>query len=108
MDVLVTGAAGFIGFHTAARLLERGHRVIGVDNLNEYYDPNLKQARLRQLSDKPGFRFEKLDIADRSGVSGLFKKNKIDRVINLAAQAGVRYSIENPAAYIDSNLTGFA
>jgi UDP-glucuronate 4-epimerase len=108
MDVLVTGAAGFIGFHTALRLLARGDRVIGVDSLNEYYDPQLKQARLSQLTGKPGFTFVRLDIADRAAVAELFRAHKIERVINLAAQAGVRYSIENPAAYIDANLVGFA
>ncbi len=107
MKVLVTGAAGFIGMHVAQRLLERGDSVIGIDNLNNYYDPSLKRARLEQLSPYSGFKFEQMDIADRNGMASLFECNKFDRVVHLAAQAGVRYSIDNPLAYIDSNVTGF-
>ena len=106
MKVLVTGAAGFIGFHTARKLLERGDEVVGLDNLNEYYDPTLKRARLSQLQDRPNWRFQKLDLADRSGMMELFKAERFDRVVHLAAQAGVRYSIENPLAYVESNLVG--
>ena len=108
MKVLVTGAAGFIGMHVAARLLERGDEVVGIDNLNDYYDPGLKQARLANLTSKAGFRFAKLDIADAESISTLFADEKFDRVIHLAAQAGVRYSLTNPHAYIQSNLVGFA
>lgn len=107
MKVLVTGAAGFIGFHTSLALLARGDEVVGVDNLNDYYDVRLKEARLAQLEGRNGFHFVKLDIANRDGVAQLFKDEKFDRVINLAAQAGVRYSIENPHAYIDANIQGF-
>src|SRR5262245_26401691 len=107
MKVLVTGAAGFIGFHVARRLLERGDEVTGLDNLNDYYDPTLKQARLAQLVEHPGFTFAKLDLADRAGMEALFGKAGFARVVHLAAQAGVRYSIENPHAYVDSNLVGF-
>jgi UDP-glucuronate 4-epimerase len=106
MKILVTGAAGFIGFHTAKKLLERGDEVVGLDNLNEYYDPNLKRSRLSQLQDKPNWRFVKLDLVDRSGMLELFKAERFERVIHLAAQAGVRYSIENPLAYVESNLVG--
>jgi UDP-glucuronate 4-epimerase len=106
MKVLVTGAAGFIGFHTAKNLLERGDEVVGLDNLNEYYDPNLKRARLSQLQGQSNWRFKKLDLVDRSGMTELFKSEKFDRVVHLAAQAGVRYSIENPMAYVESNLVG--
>ncbi|MFU8896943.1 MAG: SDR family NAD(P)-dependent oxidoreductase, partial [Gammaproteobacteria bacterium] len=106
MKVLVTGAAGFIGSHTARKLLERGDEVVGLDNLNEYYDPNLKRARLSRLQDQPQWRFKKLDLADRSGMQELFKTERFDRVVHLAAQAGVRYSIENPMAYVESNLVG--
>ncbi|MDU1874191.1 NAD-dependent epimerase [Citrobacter sp.] len=106
MKYLVTGAAGFIGFHVSKRLLEAGHQVVGIDNLNDYYDVSLKQARLEQLVD-PGFHFHKIDLADREGMSALFASGHFDRVIHLAAQAGVRYSLENPHAYADSNLTGF-
>jgi UDP-glucuronate 4-epimerase len=105
--VLVTGAAGFIGFHTTLQLLERGDEVVALDNLNDYYDVALKEARLAQLMDKNGFRFVKLDLADREGMADLFAKEQFDKVINLAAQAGVRYSLENPHAYIDSNIVGF-
>jgi UDP-glucuronate 4-epimerase len=104
---LVTGAAGFIGFHVAQKLLQDGFEVLGIDNLNDYYDPRLKQARLAQLEGKPGFRFQKIDIADRPGMERLFAENKPEKVINLAAQAGVRYSLKNPHAYIDSNIIGF-
>ncbi len=108
MRVLITGVAGFIGFHLGKRLLARGDEVLGLDNLNDYYDVTLKKARLTQLKRQPGFRFFKLDLADREGVPRLFKKHKPEVVVNLAAQAGVRYSQENPHAYIDSNLLGFA
>lgn len=107
MKILVTGAAGFIGMHTALRLLERGDEVVGIDNLNDYYDVSLKEARLAQLKDKPGFRFIKMDIADRTAIAQLFADEKFEKVIHLAAQAGVRYSITNPHAYADSNLVGF-
>jgi len=103
---LVTGAAGFIGFHTAKRLLERGDAVVGLDNVNDYYDVSLKEARLALLA-HPNFRFVKLDLADREGMKRLFETEKFDRVIHLAAQAGVRYSLTNPHAYVDSNLVGF-
>lgn len=103
---LVTGAAGFIGMHTAKRLLEAGKQVIGLDNLNDYYDPALKQHRLAQLTSYANFSFVKMDLADREGMAKLFAAEKFDRVIHLGAQAGVRYSIENPFAYIDSNLVG--
>ena len=106
MKVLVTGAAGFIGFSTARRLLERGDEVVGLDNLNEYYDPTLKRARLARLEDKPNWRFVKLDLADGSGMQQLFRNERFDRVVHLGAQAGVRYSIDNPLAYVDSNLVG--
>ncbi len=107
MNYLVTGAAGFIGYFVCQRLLADGHQVTGLDNLNDYYDVNLKLARLAQLEDKPGFTFIKLDLADREGMAALFSENKFDRVIHLAAQAGVRYSIDNPLAYVDANLVGF-
>ncbi len=105
--ILVTGAAGFIGYHTSERLLARGDEVVGLDNLNDYYDPTLKEARLARLASKPGFRLFRMELADRDGVDRLFREERFDRVINLAAQAGVRYSITNPHAYIDSNLVGF-
>src|SRR5687768_429785 len=108
MKILVTGVAGFIGFHTAARLLGRGDSVVGLDNLNDYYDVRLKQARLALLEKEPAFRFVKLDLADRSGMAELFAQQKFERVIHLGAQAGVRYSIQNPLAYVDSNVTGTA
>jgi UDP-glucuronate 4-epimerase len=107
MKILVTGAAGFIGMHTALRLLERGDEVVGIDNLNDYYEVSLKEARLAQLDDKPRFSFIKMDIADRAEIAQLFANEKFDKVIHLAAQAGVRYSITNPHAYADSNLLGF-
>jgi UDP-glucuronate 4-epimerase len=107
VKILVTGAAGFIGYHTARALLNRGDEVVGLDNLNEYYDVTLKQARLKQLEGNPRFRFVKLDVADRPGMTALFEREKFPRVIHLAAQAGVRYSLTNPDAYIDSNVVGF-
>lgn len=107
MKILVTGAAGFIGMHTSERLLARGDEVVGLDNLNDYYDPGLKESRLARLRPHPAFRFVKLDVADRPGVERLFAAEKFERVIHLAAQAGVRYSIQNPHAYVDSNLVGF-
>ena len=106
LKYLVTGAAGFIGFYTAKRLLEQGHQVVGLDNLNEYYEPELKQHRLAQLNPFDKFSFVKLDLANREGMAELFDAEQFDRVIHLAAQAGVRYSIENPFAYVDSNLVG--
>jgi len=106
MRVLVTGAAGFIGYHVAERLLARGDEVIGLDNLNPYYDPSLKEARLARLRARSAFRFEKLDLADRVGMETLFSTAAVDRVAHLAAQAGVRYSVENPHAYAESNLVG--
>jgi len=107
MRVLVTGAAGFIGFHVAARLLARGDAVIGLDNLNAYYDVGLKHARLAQLSREAGFSFHKLDLTDRAGMAGLFRRQRPERVIHLAAQAGVRHSLTDPHAYVESNLVGF-
>lgn len=108
MKFLVTGAAGFIGNFTAERLCKAGHQVVGLDNLNDYYDPNLKLARLDRLKNESNFSFIKMDLADRDNIASLFKEHQFDRVIHLAAQAGVRYSIENPMAYIDSNLVGMA
>ena len=105
--VLITGTAGFIGFFLAEKLLRAGLKVVGVDNLNPYYDPKLKQARLDLLSQYPGFTFEKLDLADRAGLSALFDRHGFRHVVNLAAQAGVRHSIENPHAYAEANLIGF-
>jgi len=107
MKVLVTGTAGFIGNHLAIKLLERGDTVVGVDNLNDYYDVNLKLARLERIKDHTNFTDIRADIADRAAMDQLFKEHKPQRVVNLAAQAGVRYSIENPHAYIDSNIVGF-
>ena len=107
MKVLVTGAAGFIGMHVSQLLLARGDEVVGLDNLNNYYDPKLKEDRLARLLPRAGFRFVKLDVADREGVERLFRAERFDRVVHLAAQAGVRYSLVNPQAYIDSNVVGF-
>ncbi len=107
MKILVTGAAGFIGFHLSKRLLARGDEVVGLDNLNDYYDVNLKKARLSQLEEQANFHLIKMELADREGVAQLFARENIQRVVNLAAQAGVRYSIENPHAYVDSNIVGF-
>ncbi len=107
MKILVTGAAGFIGFHVAKYLLERGDEVVGLDNLNDYYDVNLKLSRLEQLEGRKNFRFVKIDLADREALSTLFAAEKFAKVVNLAAQAGVRYSLINPHAYIDSNIQGF-
>lgn len=108
MRVLVTGVAGFIGFSLSARLLAEGNDVFGIDNLNSYYDTNLKHARLAQLNHEPKFIFEHLDITHRQEMASFFQSNKFDFVVHLAAQAGVRYSLENPLAYVDSNLCGFA
>jgi UDP-glucuronate 4-epimerase len=107
MNVLVTGAAGFIGFHVAQKLLARGDQVVGLDNLNDYYDVNLKLARLAQIENLPGFTFARMDLQDRPAMEALFDQHHFDAVINLAAQAGVRYSLENPQAYVDSNIVGF-
>jgi UDP-glucuronate 4-epimerase len=107
MRILLTGAAGFIGYHTAARLLDRGHEVIGLDNLNPYYDVSLKEARLARLKDREGFRFVKADLADRTSIEATFAEEKPERVVHLAAQAGVRYSLDHPHSYINSNVSGF-
>ena len=107
MKYLITGAAGFIGFHLSKRLLGQGNSVVGIDNLNEYYDVNLKKARLNELNEDPEFTFHRLDLVDRKEIEKLFSENKFDYVVNLAAQAGVRYSLTNPHAYIDSNIVGF-
>jgi UDP-glucuronate 4-epimerase len=107
MRILVTGCAGFIGFHLTKRLLDQGDDVLGLDNLNDYYDPKLKHARLAQLNGRPGFRFHSLDVGDRGPIADLFRTERPQRVIHLAAQAGVRYSLTNPQAYVDSNLVGF-
>lgn len=110
MKYLVTGAAGFIGFYVTQRLCEQGHEVIGLDNLNDYYDVSIKEARLAELTSayesSDLFKFVKLDLADREGIAALFEAEKFERVIHLAAQAGVRYSIDNPLAYADANLVG--
>jgi len=107
VKILVTGAAGFIGFHLCKSLLDDGYEVLGIDNINDYYDPNLKLTRLEQLKPYKNFTFEKVDIADRESITQSFKSFNPRKVVNLAAQAGVRYSIENPYAYMDSNLVGF-
>lgn len=107
MKILLTGAAGFIGMHTTLRLLARGDEVVGVDNLNDYYDVNLKHARLARLTPNPNFRFHKISVEDRDAMATMFQDEKPERVIHLAAQAGVRYSLTNPHAYIDANLQGF-
>ena len=107
MKILLTGAAGFIGMTTSLRLLARGDEVVGLDNLNDYYDVTLKQSRLDRLTPHGNFRFVKMDVADRPGMEQLFANGKFDRVIHLAAQAGVRYSLKNPHAYVDSNIVGF-
>ncbi len=107
MKIIVTGAAGFIGFHTSKYLLKRDDEVVGIDNINDYYDPSLKHARLSKLKQHSNFRFHKLDIIDKESLFLVFEKELPDYVIHLAAQAGVRYSLENPYAYIDSNITGF-
>ena len=107
MTYLITGAAGFIGFHLSKRLLAQGKSVVGIDNLSDYYDVNLKKTRLRELEENSEFTFYKLDLVDREGVETLFSENKFDYVVNLAAQAGVRYSLTNPHAYIDCNIVGF-
>lgn len=110
MKYLITGAAGFIGFHLAQRLCGEGHEVVGIDNLNDYYEVSLKEARLARLSPLPGFRFERMDLADREAMAAFFAREsareQFERVIHLGAQAGVRYSLDNPFAYADSNLTG--
>ena len=106
-NILVTGAAGFIGMHTATRLLDRGDTVVGLDNLNDYYQPQLKHDRLALLEGRSGFSFQKLALEDRDGINRLFETHRFDRVIHLAAQAGVRYSLTNPQAYVDANLVGF-
>ena len=106
-QVLVTGAAGFIGYHLSARLLEEGRAVTGLDNLNTYYDVELKKARLRRLESHPNFSFHRTDLSDRDALTTLFETQRFDVVVNLAAQAGVRYSLENPHAYVDANIVGF-
>jgi len=105
--ILVTGAAGFIGFHVARRLLQNGRKVVGLDNLNDYYDPKLKEARLAELAKLPGFTFVKLDLVEREAMAALFAEYRFPQVVHLAAQAGVRYSLVNPHAYVDANVQGF-
>ena len=106
MKILVTGAAGFIGSFTAERLAKRGDTVVGIDNLNDYYDVDLKRARLQRLGKLPGFSFEKVDIADRSACQSTFALHRPERIVHLAAQAGVRHSIEHPHTYVDANIDG--
>lgn len=106
MKILVTGAAGFIGYHLSQRLIEMSYHVVGIDNLNDYYDVRLKEARLAKLNQLDNFQFEKIDITDSVSIAQLFADHRFDRVIHLAAQPGVRYSIENPMAYIDANIVG--
>ena len=105
--IIVTGSAGFIGFHLSKSLLDDGYEVFGIDNLNDYYDPKLKHARLEQLEPYKNFTFQKIDISDRESLTEAFTNFKPNKAVNLAAQAGVRYSIENPYAYMDANLVGF-
>ena len=107
MNILLTGTAGFIGFHVARHLLANGHRVIGIDNLNAYYDVALKHDRLAQLEGQPGFTFQRLDLSDREAIAALFDAHRFDAILHLGAQAGVRHSLDAPFTYIDSNLTGF-
>ncbi|HEY4131889.1 MAG TPA: NAD-dependent epimerase/dehydratase family protein, partial [Gemmatimonadaceae bacterium] len=107
MRILVTGAAGFVGYYLSRRFIERGDDVVGIDNLNSYYDVSLKEARLKELEALPRFAFHRLDLADREGMAALFARERFDRVVHMGAQAGVRYSITNPQAYVDSNLIGF-
>ena len=107
MRILVTGAAGFIGAHTAKALLARGDEVVGIDNFNPYYDLVLKRARLVELQNNPRFEFQSIDLTEKKSLNDLYTGVKPDRIIHLAAQPGVRYSLENPQAYIDANITGF-
>ncbi|MBP7222951.1 MAG: GDP-mannose 4,6-dehydratase, partial [Sedimentibacter sp.] len=107
MKILITGAAGFIGFHLTRKLLDQSYEVIGIDNLNDYYDPTLKDSRLEILGGYDSFSFQKVDLKDKASVDSIFETYRPTHVINMAAQAGVRYSIENPYAYVDSNLLGF-